>query len=168
VGELSAFFEPAGAHPDQTLLVVQRLADRGLIEALDPTIEVLSLGSRVAITESGTAHIDLVRTSDVYVEQMAMATGINSRRTFESIKDDKIKATSASFSSLLRTFVQYITDIDSQRLKLPTTKEYAAARDGRDMVRALSSTALATRRPSFPEPMQSAPSPGIGTPFKRG
>ncbi|WP_269515056.1 hypothetical protein [Brevundimonas subvibrioides] len=167
IGELSAFFEPAGAHPDQTLLICQRLADRGLIEALDPNVEQLVLGNRVAITESGLAHIDLVRTSDVYLEQMAMATGLNSRTVFNAIRDDRTTATSASFISLRRRFVDYLTDLDSQRLRVPNTKEYASAVEARQMMRSLGSTGSPSAGAVPTSATVTAPSKSIGTPFKR-
>ena len=44
---------------------VNRLYDRRLIEALDPNVQYVTLADKVAIKESGVAHLELLLTSPV-------------------------------------------------------------------------------------------------------
>ena len=45
-----------------------------MIEALDPNTNQISIADKVAIKDSGLAHIELALNSEVYVEQMALVT----------------------------------------------------------------------------------------------
>lgn len=166
--ELGQFFEPLGAHPEQTIVVLQRLADRGLVEALDPTVDLVSPVARMAVTESGIAHMDLTFTSDVYVEQMAMATGLNSRSTVNMIRDDRTGATGSSFTAMKKHFVDYLVDLDSQRFKIPNTKEYAGLSEARNLLKSLSSTASRDIDVATARSGRTSPADSIGGVFRRG
>lgn len=157
--EICQFLEPTGAHPDQTMVVLKRLIERGLIEPLDPSVEVVATSSRVAITDSGVAHIDLVRNSDVYMEQMAMATGLNSLRVFEEIRNERTKANAASFAKIRQIFAQYLYELDVDRMKLPKAKEYEGLREARLIIQGLISP---TPRGTWDTPVRSSPAESIG------
>ncbi len=169
VGELAQFFEAAGSSPDQTIRIIQRLRDRVLIETLDPNVLTVSLGDRIAITEAGIAHIDLALTSSVYLEQMAMATGLNSRKTFQEIRDLRDQAKSTSFESMRRLFVDYLIELDSLRISLPATKEYEPTREARKYFRGRGNVVAAGVTPATTNngAQRSAPAPSVGKAFYR-
>lgn len=166
--EICQFFEPMGSHPDQTIVVLRRLVDRGLVEPLDPSIEVIGNGVRLAITDSGVAHIELVRSSDVYLEQMALATGLNSLGVFNQLRDHRTAGTATSFKAIKKRFAEYIIEIDLQRSKIPSAKEYAGILEARAALRLLSSPEIrdiGLEQRTIPQ--RDAPAPSIGSAFRR-
>lgn len=163
-GELATFFEPAGVDPEQTLTILQRLRDRVLIETLDPNVERLSLGQRVAITESGIAHLELTLQSAVYVEQMAMATGLNSRSIYNQIRDLRNAATADSFTAIKRVFADYLIEVDSVRVKIPSAREYAGLIEAKKFIRGLGTTVPVQHGAASGHSFKgrSAPAPSVG------
>jgi hypothetical protein len=164
-GELARFFEATGASTEQTLMVLQRLRDRVMVESHDPNITHLSLGDRVAITEAGVAHLDLCLHSTVYLEQMALATGLNDKLTFNALRNERDKATAQSFEKLRRLFVDYLINIDTVRLSAPQTKEYEAIREAKKMLRGRGNLQTATAKPASPSYGRSAPAASVGSPI---
>lgn len=161
--EICQFFEPTGTHPDQTLVIIRRLVERGLIEPLDPSVETVASGSRLAITDNGQAHLDLVRTSDVYMEQMAMATGLNSLMVHDQIKEERTKASGSSFMRIREIFAQYIYDLDVQRVRLPKAKEYAGLMEARSIIQGLISPMHSVKSPTWEPSGRAAPAKSIGS-----
>lgn len=135
VSELCDFFEGCGVSIEAVLDVVTRLFDRRLIETLDPNVRRPSLADRVAIKESGIAHIDLVGTSSVYMEQMALTTGINSRTIRDEIKQKSHYSNSQGFIEIRDMFISYILKVDSMRLSIPQTGQYRQMNEVRAFVR---------------------------------
>lgn len=164
-GDLASFFEPTGVHPDQTVVVLQRLIDRSLVETLDPGATAISLTTRIAITECGVAHIDLVMTSEVYLEQMALATGLNQRSVFNQVRSEKNSASPQSFRNLRQIFAHYLIDLDGSRLKIPTAREYAGVEEARRLVRGLAAPGTQPNPPKTSG--RSAPAESIGGTIRR-
>jgi len=74
--ELCQLLEGCGVPEDIVMYLLNRLYDRRLIETLDPNSKQVSVADKVAIKDSGLAHFDLMLNSTVYVEQMALVTGL--------------------------------------------------------------------------------------------
>ncbi len=117
---LCAYFDQCGVPYDVTLRVLQRLHKRGLIETLDPNSEDVGPSDRVAIKESGIAHLDLVLSSTVYLEQMALVTGLGELPVRDKIKSLTIQANGQKFSEIRDIFVRYLLKTDSARLGVPS------------------------------------------------
>lgn len=167
-GELAQFFEATGTTQDQTTLIVQKLRDRGLVETLDPNVVSVSPGDRLAITEAGIAHVELTLSSTVYLEQMAMATGLNNQRIFREMRDLRDKSTAQSFTEIRRIFVDYVVELDTVRLSIPATPEYEALRDAKKQFRGRGSTPLAQQVIPPAKPVRDAPLESVGTILPRG
>jgi hypothetical protein len=75
--DLCQLLEGCGVPEDLVMNSLNRLYGRRLIEALDPNAEHVSVADKVAIKESGLAHLELMLNSTVYIEQMALITGLN-------------------------------------------------------------------------------------------
>jgi energy-coupling factor transporter ATP-binding protein EcfA2 len=166
-GELARFFEAAGVSMEQTMVVLQRLRDRALIEPHDPNILSVGSGDRVAITEAGVAHIELCLNSAVYLEQMALATGINDKAVFNNLRIERDKANSASFENIRRSFVDYVVALDTVRLTLPQVTEYEALRDAKKTFRGKGTLSMGASRQAAAQPPRSAPAVSIGSVFPR-
>ncbi|MCW0047674.1 hypothetical protein OIU13_14170 [Brevundimonas sp. BT-123] len=160
VSDLCSVFEVAGAQRDQTQALLQRLLDRGLVEPLNPTEVKIANGQRLSITEAGLAHIELAFGSTVYIEQMAMATGLNSRTTFNSIRDLRQKQSQEAFAELRKTFVDYLIEIDTLRIKFPSSPEYAGLAEARKRFRGLGHTNLGASK--LPSPIRTEPLASLG------
>lgn len=121
VSGLVQFFEGCGVAEELVVTAVNRLYDRRLIEALDPNVQHLTLADRVAIKESGIAHLELLLSSPVYIDQMALVTGLN-----EAFARDEIrKSLSAGrFDDIRSQFLRYILKIDSGRITIPPNDLY--------------------------------------------
>ena len=137
VAELCEFFESCGVAEELVLKCVRRLYSRRLVEALDPNVRDVGMADKVAIKESGSAHIELVLTSTVYVEQMALTTGINELSTRDEIKRRSVTKNHTSFIELRDLFVRYILKIDAGRLTIPENATYVQIADARRSIRAL-------------------------------
>ncbi|ELX10445.1 hypothetical protein Jab_2c25360 [Janthinobacterium sp. HH01] len=135
VSELCDFFEGCGVPLESVVDVVERLYERRLIETLDPNIDKVSLADRVAIKENGIAHIDLVISSPVYVEQMALSTGINARTTRDELKQRVIHPSRQSFLEMRDLFVQYVLRVDSVRVTIPSAQQYRQLTEARAFIR---------------------------------
>ena len=166
-GELARFFESTGTSIEQTLVVLQRLRDRVLVEPLDPNTIQVSSGDRLAITEAGVAHIELCLTSSVYLEQMAMATGLNSRAVFEEIRRLRDQGNARSFEDIRRAFVDYVVELDTVRIGIPSSKDYDAVRDAKKQFKGRGGVSTTHNPPSRAAPPRSAPAPSIGRPLPR-
>jgi hypothetical protein len=80
VSDLCQLFEGCGVADELVMQVLNRLYERRLIEALDPNVKKIGVGDKVAIKESGIAHIELILTSTIYIEQMALTRTTIPRR----------------------------------------------------------------------------------------
>jgi hypothetical protein len=101
---------------------LNRLYDRRLIEALDPNTPSIGATDKVAIKDSGLAHIELVLASPVYVEQMALVTGVNELFARDEIKRCMQKS---SLNELRDALLRYVLKIDAGRVGVPKTALYA-------------------------------------------
>lgn len=156
VSELCDFFEACGVAVESVLDVVTRLFDRRLLETLDPNVARPSLGDRIAIKESGIAHIELLGSSSVYMEQMALTTGINSRSVRDELKQKLHGSNAQSFVEIRDIFIGYLTKLDSTRVSIPQANQYRQLNEVRAFVRDL-------RTIDRPEPRQHT-----GAPDRRG
>jgi hypothetical protein len=92
-----------------------------LIEALDPNVKKIGIGDRVTIKESGVAHIDLILTSNVYIEQMSLTTGINELFTRDEIRRNNYPQ---KMDEAREAFLRYALKIDSGRVAIPSSPVY--------------------------------------------
>jgi len=120
--DLCQLFEGCGVAEDFVLNSLNRLYDRRLIEALDPNAKHLSIADRVAIKESGLAHLELAMNSPVYIEQMALVTGVNELFARDDIKKNLQKG---HFNDIREVFLRYVLKIDSGRLGIPPNAVYS-------------------------------------------
>lgn len=166
--DLTRFFEAAGVSTDQTLRVLQRLRDRVLIEPDDPNVEILALGNRVAITEAGIAHIELCLNSNVYLEQMALATGINDQAVFRAIRAEKDKANAQSFDTLRRLFIEYVSSLDTIRISSPQLKDYEPLREVKKIFRGKGLLNTRVAAPPIAGAARATPAKSVGSsPLRR-
>lgn len=129
------FFEGCGVVEDIVIAALNRLYDRRLIEALDPNVKRVTVVDKVAIKESGIAHLELLLSSPVYIDQMALVTGLNELFARDEIR----KALHASrFSDIRELFVRYVLKIDSGRITIPQNELYAQVRMARTQIERLS------------------------------
>ena len=113
---------------------LRRLYERRLVEALDPNVPQISMGDKVAIKESGIAHLELLLSSTVYVEQMALVTGLN-----EHFVRDEMRKNQASnkLNDMREAFLRYVLKIDAGRVGIPATPAYAQISTARRQIEAL-------------------------------
>ncbi|WP_186033438.1 ATP-binding protein [Burkholderia gladioli] len=135
VSELCDFFEGCGVAIESVLAVITRLFDRRLVETLDPNVKIPTLSDRIAIKESGIAHIELMGTSTVYLEQMALTTGINTRMTRDDLKQKSYNSNPQSFIEIRDVFIAYLLKVDSMRMTIPQTSHYKQLNEARAFVR---------------------------------
>jgi energy-coupling factor transporter ATP-binding protein EcfA2 len=166
VSELAAYFEAALVSQEQLLTIVRRLHGRRLVEALDPTTEIIELGDRVAIKDSGSAHIELALTSGVYLEQMALATGVNSRETYDQLMACRKGASRSSFDDMRRIFAEYLLGIDKFRCSPPGSQEYGGIIDTRKRVRGLTGVGT-VRQVESPNAARNTPRESEGGLFRK-
>ncbi len=129
--ELCQLFEGCGVTEDLVMSSLNRLYDRRLIEALDPNVEHVSVADKIAIKESGLAHLELVLNSTVYVEQMALVTGLNELSARDEIKRNLQQG---SFGDIRDAFLRYVSKIDNGRLGVPPNELYSQIRSARSYV----------------------------------
>ena len=132
--ELCQLFEGCGVTEECVLAALNRLYDRRLIEALDPNIKQVAGADKIAIKESGLAHLELTLNSEVYVEQMAVVTGLN-----ELFARDHIRkcVRNNRLREIRDTFLRYILKIDSGRLEIPPTRAYVQVKMARAQIESL-------------------------------
>ena len=143
VSDLVQFFEGCGVAEGLVVAAVNRLYDRRLVEALDPNAENVSIADKVAIKESGVAHLELLLTSPVYIDQMGLVTGIN-----EIFSRDEIRKSlsAGKFNDIREQFLRYILKIDSGRITVPPNELYGQLRMARSQIERLTSQGARTAR----------------------
>ena len=80
----------------------------------------VSIADKVAI-ESGIAHLELMLTSPVYVEQMGLVTGLNELFARDEMKKNLQKG---YLNDVRDVFVRYILKIDAGRLGIPPNMKF--------------------------------------------
>jgi hypothetical protein len=144
VGDICQIFEGCGVPEELVLTAVNRLYARRLIEALDPNTEQVGGGDQVAIKESGLAHLELALNSNIYLEQMALTTGVSEVSTRDEMlsgfKDGK-------FRDVQDAFLRYVLKVDSGRLGVPTSKLYLQIEVARGQMQRLAESPHKTSRP---------------------
>ena len=119
--DLCRLFEGCGVSEDQVMAALVRLYERRLIEALDPNQKTVSIADKVSIKDSGLAHLEMFTTSPVYIEQMALVTGLNELAARDIIR---MYFRDGDFTNLREEFLRYITKTDNSRLTIPDQKLY--------------------------------------------
>lgn len=142
VTDLCQLFEGCGVAEDLVMSSVNRLYDRRLIEALDPNTEHIGIADKVAIKEGGLAHLELILNSPVYIEQMALVTGLN-----ELFARDEIKKNlqNRQFNELREAFVRYVLKIDNGRISIPSNNVYSQIERAHNQIHGLSGTRRRSR-----------------------
>jgi predicted type IV restriction endonuclease len=123
-----------------TLQAIRRLYERRLIESLDPNVETVNMSDRVAIKESGLAHLELALTAYVYIEQMAVTTGINLRSVRDELRGFLRRSGRQKFGLVRDTFAQYLLTTDAGRIVIPARDAFRQLREARERFRAVIGT----------------------------
>jgi hypothetical protein len=134
--DLCHLFEACGVVEELVMQSLNRLYDRRLVEALDPNIKQIGIADRVAIKESGLAHLEMVLTSEVYLEQMALVTGLNELAAKDQIRQSFHRGHPADVRD---GFIRYILKIDAGRVGIPNSRIYSQLRTARRQIEALTS-----------------------------
>ncbi|KAB2771852.1 ATP-binding protein [Brucella anthropi] len=134
--DLCSYFDQCGVPEDITVRALRRMYKRGLIETLDPNAEDVELSDRVAIKESGIAHLELILGSSVYLEQTALVTGFADQATRDEIKKLTIQPNAQKFTQIRDLFLRYLLKIDAARLDIPSSSSFNSLTDARRSVRA--------------------------------
>jgi hypothetical protein len=122
VSGLVQLFEGCGVAEELVVAAVTRLYDRRLVEALDLNVKRVTLADKIAIKESGIAHLELLLSSPVYIDQMGLVTGLNEIFTRDEIR----KALFAGkFSDVREQFLRYVLKNDSGRITIPSNAVYS-------------------------------------------
>jgi len=121
VSDLVQLLEGSAVADDLIVDALNRLYDRRLIEALDPNVKRIGIMDKVAIKESGIAHLELLLNSTVYIEQMALVTGVN-----ETFVRDEMRRNNypQNMGKLRDAFIRYILKIDAGRVAIPQSSAY--------------------------------------------
>jgi hypothetical protein len=82
----------------------------------------VSVADKVAIKESGLAHLELMLNSTVYIEQMALVTGLNELSARDEIRKSLQRG---NYRDIRDTFLRYVLKIDTGRLEIPQNAIYA-------------------------------------------
>jgi hypothetical protein len=138
--DLCQTFEGCGVVDDLVMEALNRLYDRRLIEGVDPNAKDVSIADRISIKESGMAHLELILNSQVYVEQMALVTGMAELYPRDEIRKS---LTAGNFAEVRETFLSYILKIDRGRLGVPVNSMYAEIAKARAQIEAM--TAIGRR-----------------------
>lgn len=136
VSDFIQFFEGCGVAEELVVAAVNRLYDRRLVEALDPNVQHVTVADKVAIKDSGIAHLELLLTSPVYIDQMGLVTGFS-----EVFARDEIKKAlfAGKFSDIREQFLRYILKIDSGRITISSNELYAQLKMARTQIERLTS-----------------------------
>lgn len=137
VSDLIDYLEIVGSAPETTQKTVQHLLDRGLVEEFDPNVILLQLGHRVAIKEAGGAHLDMAYSSTTYIEQCALATGLNDRSVHQRMKDLFRRPNRENFFAIRNIFIDYLLKADAVRLTIPSHPDFRALQEVRNKFRTL-------------------------------
>lgn len=98
-----------------------RLLQAGLLEAYDPSIQDLTPGQRLAITYSGTRHLNLALYAAEFFEQMAVTTAIANYDTAERIRGAFLSERKypEKMSEVRRMFAEYLIQEDATYVTVP-------------------------------------------------
>lgn len=135
--ELCEYFDSCGVAEELCMQTIKRLYARRLIEALDPNLSEVGSADKIAIKESGIAHVELVLSSTVYLEQMALVTGVNEIGVRDEMRQLSRRPSAQTFIELRDIFLRYLLKVDAGRLSIPSAPNYAQLRDARRHVRNL-------------------------------
>jgi hypothetical protein len=125
VGDLTSVFEPCGVDGNDLHYLLDQLLARGLIEAFDPNNEAVSDGTKVGITNSGGAHIEMALNDAVYIEQMALTTGYRYVTARDEIVDAVREIGRPEGRDRIRAvFKEYILTEDENKFKIPSMEMY--------------------------------------------
>lgn len=134
VVELCQLFESCGVAEELVMQTIARLYDRRLIEGLDPNVKVISVADKIAVKECGLAHIELMLISPVYIEQMALVTGVNELFARDEMRK---KMQTWQMTEVRDTFIRYILKIDAGRMNIPANVAYSQVGKARIQIESL-------------------------------
>lgn len=136
VSDLCLLFEGCGVADELTMQVLNRLYERRLIEALDPNVNKIGVGDKVAIKESGIAHIELILTSNIYIEQTALTSGINELFTRDEMRRNNH---SRKMDEAREAFLRYVLKVDAGRIAISASAVYGQLRIARKQLERMTS-----------------------------
>jgi hypothetical protein len=73
--------------------------------------------------------------SSVYLEQMALTTGINNRMVRDELKQKAHSSNTQSFIEIRDIFIIYMLKLDSTRISIPQTSQYRQLNEARAFVK---------------------------------
>jgi hypothetical protein len=124
IAELCDYLEPCGVDRQSVFDVLNRLFAARLIDTFDPTREKLTETDRIAIKDAGHAHIDLLQDSTIYLEEMALVTGLNQPQLRQELKEHAAAKSRGSYRAIVASFTAYLNALDSSRFTIPQATEY--------------------------------------------
>jgi hypothetical protein len=133
--ELCQLLEGCGIAEDLVMSSLNRLYERRLVEAFDPNAARIGIADRVLIKESGMAHLEMLLTSTVYVEQMALVTGVSELSARDDMK--KQLPPDGRMDILREAFLRYVLKIDRGRMGIPPKAVYSQLEMARTQIERL-------------------------------
>jgi hypothetical protein len=129
LSDLANLFEPCGADEDDVRKAVTQMLSHGLVESFDPNTAAMSDGTKIGITASGAAHLELALNEIVYLEQMALATGYRfARQTDEMGELARDLGRSDNREKIKSLFKSYILTEDGAKFTVPAQDIYGPLR----------------------------------------
>lgn len=110
------FFDALGSSEASTSSALKMLLDAGLVEKFDVSLGHLSPDQSVAISHRGAAHLSLVTRYPVFVEQLALATGISDRGLAEELRSIAGSNDQKAGGRIVEKFLNYALAKDAQLL----------------------------------------------------
>lgn len=147
LSELANLFEPCGVHSDDFYKATEQMLSCGLLEPFDPNTETVSDGTKIGITRSGAAHLEMAINETVYLEQMALASGYKfARQRDEIVELSRDIGREDNRRRIKQIFIEYLLAEDKAKLIVPKPEVYSSLRKLRtDFAAGLSSGTSARR-----------------------
>jgi hypothetical protein len=125
---MANLFEPCGVDAEDVGKAVEQMLSCGLLEPFDPNTELVSDGTKIGITRSGEAHIELAVYETVYQEQMALASGYRFARQRDEIAALADLRVPENRTGVKHLFAEYVLTEDTAKLKVPAAELYGSLR----------------------------------------
>lgn len=109
------FFDALGSSEASTSAALKTLLDAGLIETFDSSRGQLALDQSIAISHRGGAHLSLLSRYPVFVEQLALSTGVSERALADELRAFFL-STEVKKGRIAERFLAYALSRDTQLL----------------------------------------------------
>lgn len=122
--QVQKYFEPMHVNSSTIKNIVRDLYSRRLVEAYDPSLEIINEDDKVRITPSGRLHIELATRNKMYMSNMAIRTPVRNQTTAEEIALYNSKRNTDGYTQLRKAFAEYCLNEDKKFIHIPTAEEY--------------------------------------------